>query len=317
MRRYGWLIASISLTAVMLWVWLAKYDAESIRRGFESVGWRGLVWLILCSSLNYGLRYLRWYFMVARLEKCVHGMDAVICYLSGFAFNTTPAKVGEVIRSYYYRHRHGLSYRSSLGVLVWERVLDLGAAITLACLVLYQYGQSLGIGVVACLGFLVIGIAFPPGRLTGRVSESLRLLNVKITRHLSDSLVHFIELTRVLFKRVNLMSGYSVGLLAWSIEAYAFAWLAQELGGSASCLVYMGIFGISITMGALSFVPGGLGTTEGSMYLLAVSSGMTGIAATVAVILIRVATLWYGLFLGLLSLAWLELVPVAKQELRK
>jgi uncharacterized membrane protein YbhN (UPF0104 family) len=53
----------------------------------------------------------------------------------------------------------------------------------------------------------------------------------------------------------------------------------------------------------VSFLPGGLGTSEASSaaLLVALVSGMTGAVATAATIIIRFCTLWFGVTLGLIT----------------
>ncbi len=99
-----------------------------------------------------------------------------------------------------------------------------------------------------------------------------------------------------------------LGLVGSSVGV-AFAWLAQELGGQGSVLLYISIFSVAIVAGALTFIPGGLGGTEVVLYMLAVATGMGEVEALTATILIRLTTLWYAVILGSISLLWLESNP--------
>jgi len=61
---------------------------------------------------------------------------------------------------------------------------------------------------------------------------------------------------------------------------------------------------VSTVLGALAATPGGLGATEAS--LVALSQRLLGVAAapaTAAALLVRFATLWFGVAIGLVSLA--------------
>jgi glycosyltransferase 2 family protein len=69
----------------------------------------------------------------------------------------------------------------------------------------------------------------------------------------------------------------------------------------------MGVYAVSLLAGALSFVPGGIGTTEGAMALLLAGLG-AGTATVVAAPLIsRLTTLWFAVSLGLVAAARLGL----------
>jgi glycosyltransferase 2 family protein len=69
-------------------------------------------------------------------------------------------------------------------------------------------------------------------------------------------------------------------------------------------LIAVFIFSISTVVGALIATPGGLGGTEGA--LVALTAQLLGLArtpASAAALLIRFATLWFGVILGLICLA--------------
>ena len=57
-------------------------------------------------------------------------------------------------------------------------------------------------------------------------------------------------------------------------------------------------YAVSTVIGALVFLPGGVGLTEASLAGLLTAAGASGDVATTATVLIRVATLWFGVALG-------------------
>jgi glycosyltransferase 2 family protein len=64
------------------------------------------------------------------------------------------------------------------------------------------------------------------------------------------------------------------------------------------------VFSVGSLAGALSFLPGGLGVAEGSMTgLIQVLGDVPKAAAVAATVLIRLATLWFAVALGLVGLA--------------
>jgi glycosyltransferase 2 family protein len=69
----------------------------------------------------------------------------------------------------------------------------------------------------------------------------------------------------------------------------------------------MGIYAVSLLAGALSFVPGGIGTTEGVMALLLAGLGAGAATLVAAPLISRLTTLWFAVALGLLAAARLGL----------
>jgi uncharacterized protein (TIRG00374 family) len=68
------------------------------------------------------------------------------------------------------------------------------------------------------------------------------------------------------------------------------------------------IYAVTTVAGALSFLPGGLLVTEAGMTLLLVQSarGVDEPTAVAATLLIRLATLWFAVLIGLIALTALR-----------
>jgi len=67
----------------------------------------------------------------------------------------------------------------------------------------------------------------------------------------------------------------------------------------------MVIYAVTTIAGALSFLPGGLGVTEGAMTMMLVtgSTQLDPATALDATLLTRLATLWFAIAIGLVFLA--------------
>ena len=62
------------------------------------------------------------------------------------------------------------------------------------------------------------------------------------------------------------------------------------------------IYALSMLVGGLSFLPGGLGSAEAVMIALLILKGMAMPTAVAATVFIRLATLWFAVLIGLLAL---------------
>ncbi len=98
-----------------------------------------------------------------------------------------------------------------------------------------------------------------------------------------------------------------LGVLAWLLECLA---LDQIIGGFESgipdLIASSTIYASTTIFGALSFLPGGLGVTEGSMVIFLERFELvdsTSLAVSVTC-LVRLATLWFAVFLGLVAFMW-------------
>lgn len=315
-NNYRYLIFSVVFTVVGFGVWIAYRDQEQIFAALRQVGWLGFGYLCVFSLLNYGLRYWRWKLLLRHLGDKVSGFNSVVCYISGYALTTTPAKVGETIRCLYFKRHYEVHYGHSLAGILAERTTDAISSMFIAGFAFFGF-QHLGWVGIAFTAFIagVVTLVARPAWLM-RIAEQFRVINITILHKLLDLLPIFLQRSASLFTPKPLAMSIVIALFAWSSEAYAFAWLAHQLGGQASTWMYMSIFALAMVAGALTFMPGGLGGAEVVLYMLMKVTGMGDAEAITATLLCRLATLWFAVALGLISVLWLERghLPVTENE---
>jgi uncharacterized protein (TIRG00374 family) len=95
-----------------------------------------------------------------------------------------------------------------------------------------------------------------------------------------------------------------LSLLAWGLEALAFYWILQAMGADVRLTLAIFIYAVAMLAGALSFMPGGLGSAEAVMLALLVSGGVGLADAIAATVLLRLVTLWLAVGVGMLALLW-------------
>jgi uncharacterized protein (TIRG00374 family) len=102
-----------------------------------------------------------------------------------------------------------------------------------------------------------------------------------------------------------------IAVVAWGCEGWAFHLLIRGFGVQTRFLTSCSIYGIATLVGALSALPGGLGSFEVVMVLLLSRLGMPVAAATLPVVLFRLCSLWLGSLAGLIAMvAWFSwIVP--------
>jgi len=77
------------------------------------------------------------------------------------------------------------------------------------------------------------------------------------------------------------------------------------------------VYSAGTLAGVLSFLPGGLVATEGSMSaLLQRLTPLAAGPAVAATLPLRASTLWFGVGLGLMSVTWLELTRLSTRSER-
>jgi len=292
---------------------LAIYGGSVILSDLDAVGASAarlglLGWLIILglSLANYGLRFVRWELYLSRLDSRVPTHLSLAYYLGGFAFTTTPGKAGEAVRSFYLK-RHGVAYVYSLAAFFTERLVDLVAMVLLALAAALAFpAYQWPVVIITLVIVAVLPLIHAQWFHTFLDRQRAKLPSDKL-RSVGSRLLDLLRSASTLLKSGPLYAGLVLALIAWGAEGVAFHVILEALGINTSMLLAVGIYSISVLAGALSFIPGGLGSTEAVMVLLLTLVGADTPTAVAATLICRLATLWFAVVIGGIIIAALEL----------
>ncbi|HEX9988469.1 MAG TPA: lysylphosphatidylglycerol synthase transmembrane domain-containing protein [Chloroflexia bacterium] len=284
----------------------------AVLRGFE---WGLLPFILLFTLFNYALRFWKWDVYLRLIGATgVPKKDSLLIFVSGFAMAMTPGKVGEVLKSYLLKQVRGTPIAASAPIVMAERLTDGLAMLVLASvgLVLFDYGRALLVGIaIFAVAFLFV---FQNRTLANRLLGMGERVPV-----LSKGIHHFhafYNSSYELFRLPNLLFGVGLGVVSWSGEVVAFVLTMMGLGIPFSWLLVVicaFILSASTLIGSVTLLPGGLGTADASItgmlqFLVPsqLSLAMPQDIAVAATLIIRFATLWFGVGLGLVALTMMQ-----------
>ena len=268
------------------------------------VGLVGIVIALLMSSVNYGLRFVRWQVYLKVLGHPMPWRPSLNIYLAGFALTTTPGKAGEALRGVLLK-RWGVPYPKSFAAFFSERLSDLFAVVLLTLFGLSLYPEALPMIVVGVSLVMVGLLVLSQRRLLERLMLMLPNRGGKVVGLLQHLMQVLLQAQRC--HRLGLMLGLTaLSVIAWSAEALAFHWILQWMGADIPLTFAVFVYALAMLAGAVSFMPGGLGGAEAVMVGLLVWKGMSSADAIAATVLIRLATLWFAVAIGAVMLLRLK-----------
>jgi uncharacterized membrane protein YbhN (UPF0104 family) len=261
--------------------------------------WNLVLVAALLSVLNYLLRIIRWRSYLKQLGHALSFRFTALTYTAGFAFTLSPGKVGELVRARYYQG-HGVPTGQIAAAFFVERLMDLLAVVVLAAFITAsapRYQPSIW-GAVAAIGAALCLLAVLPwDRLAAGGDSPARPQGLprRIVAAIAPSLVA----ARRLLRPDTLCTGFVLGLLAWGLEGLGLSFLTSMFPGSQLALgTAIGIYAIAVLAGAVSMLPGGLGSTETVMAALLAAQGFALTEAVVVTLACRLVTLWLAVGLG-------------------
>lgn len=287
-----------AIILVLLFIVAEKFFGDEWTTHLRNIDPSIILVLVLFSILNYSLRIIRWHYLFRATGIEINKASIFISYVIGFSMAATPGKIGEVLRLWFLRRTHNIPYSRSIVPLVGDRVTDLIAICGLSIV-----GMAALKGMyVPLIGALIITVILtclwlfprPAIKLIDRLirSSGMRTLFLLKCRRFLRRIS-----TPVERKFIPLIIGLS--FLAWLMEGVGFWVLLDHLGRDLPITIAVSIFCVSILVGALSMLPGGLGGAEITMVVLLVATGVPDSLAIAATAVIRATTLWLAIFIGL------------------
>lgn len=291
------LLSAIGYLAFSLWGgW------HEVVAALAKVGIMGTLIALALSLVNYLVRFVRWQKFLAKLGHQVYWQESLRIYIAGFGLTILPGKAGEAIRSVYLK-KHHVTYPESLAAFFSEQLSNLISIMLLVSVGLLAYPQAKPVIIV--LGGLILGVLiFLQQSKWLKAFEHLAQKNfpVKVAQLFTHSIEIVLHSKRC-FSLPMLLYGITLGLIAWGAEGMAFYYIMHVLGSDMSLQTALFIYAFSMLVGALSFLPGGLGGTEATMVSLLILNNIAQPQAVAATVLIRLATLWFAVALGVIAMS--------------
>ena len=299
----GKFLISVVFGVVVFGALAAYGDFRKVGTGLQDFKWELLPLILLVTFGNYALRFVKWQYYLRQIG--VEGLktsDSFLIYFSGLGMTVTPGKAGEWLKSHLLREVHGTSVTRSTPILIAERLTDSLGLLIIAGAGVIVFGREYWY-VVAVFG---LGAIFAVTASRNRRFSHWclgRLAHLPVINRLEKHFEEFYESTYVLMhpRAVALMTGLSVA--SWFCEVMAFyhTLVGVGVGGSFDTLFKAAfILPIATLAAALLVTPGGLGVAEAGITSLSRELlDMSKSAATVATLIVRIATLWFGVILGL------------------
>ena len=297
LRAVFWSVALAALGYLGLSLWAGWRDVVA---AVVQVGPWVLAGLLALSLVNYLLRFLRWARYLALLDAPVPWRINLDAYFAGFALTTSPGKVGEMLRSVLLKP-HGVPPAASVAAFFAERVSDLLAILVLAAVGLWAYAPARPIVGLALAAVVVALLLVQWTALIAAIDRWAQARPQKWARlvvKLCEVVLHF----RRCFSLPVMGMGLALGVVAWFAEGLGFWWLLLALDHPLPLSTAVFIYAFAMLVGALSFLPGGLGGSEAAMVALLSLNGFPEASAVSATLICRLATLWFAVGLGALFL---------------
>jgi uncharacterized protein (TIRG00374 family) len=278
-------------------------DWAALENVFSRFDWRVFPLALGCTLFNYGLRFGKWHYYVRRVgARDLPAADSARLFVAGFPLAVTPGKAGEALKALWLSEWSGVPFARGLPVVLAERFSDGLAVLALASLGIFSMPSlwpAFLVALAVCLAVIVLSQIRPLALAVLRRMERFPLVGGQV-HHLRE----FYEAGYLLLQPRPLLFAAGLGTVSWLGEGVGFFLILAGLGLPADgSTLLAAVFALSAAtlVGSASALPGGLGAAEASISaLLLLTVTADHAVAGAATLLIRLATLWFGVALGLI-----------------
>jgi glycosyltransferase 2 family protein len=279
-------------------------DLRAVSQSLKNFRWEFFLVAIGFTLFNYLLRFIKWHFYLGQVGiRDIHWAQSLRIFVAGFPLAVTPGKIGEALKGVWLNRTCKLPVGRGVSVVLAERISDGLAVMILSILGVIAYPQYWPVFVVilaVLLAFVVLSQIRPVAFWLLGIGEKLPVVNKFV-----HSLREFYEGSFTLFHPGVIFLAVLLGAISWLGEGIGFYYILLGLGHPPGLkLLASAIFvlAFSTAIGGATAMPGGLGAAELTIAgLLSLVLQESAVVATSATVLIRLATLWFGVALGLFT----------------
>lgn len=259
--------------------------------------------VILFTLFNYLLRFFKWHFYLRQIGVAeLSYKESARLFVAGFPLAVTPGKVGEALKGVWLKNATGVPIARGISVVLAERISD-GLAVlllsTLGVIAYPRYWPAFAAVMAGLLGIIIISQIRPLALALLDFGERIPPL-----QRFVHSLREFYEGSFTLFRPKATVVAVGLGTISWLGEGIGMYLILLGLGvapGWETLSIAVFVLAFSTVIGAVSALPGGLGAAEASIAgMLTLLLGLETDISAAATLLIRFATLWFGVALGLI-----------------
>ena len=291
------IVAAVGIYAIFLFI--SDYNIISEKITFFQSEY--LIPILLVVSSSWIPLILKWHLLLKKNDIKIPIRKSILIWFSGSALTITPGQIGELIKSQLIKNIFNISRSKTAPIIFAEKFYDLIGAIIVSIIgiIVLDIDQNLIFLSLFILFVLFFLIYYRP------VFESIlkRIIKLKYFSKFSDNLDESYKIVKnSTSPRISLIS-ITLSISYWIIISFSVYLILLAFNiESLSFLKSIAIYPTSVLVGVASFIPGGIGVTEGSLAGLLTLQGIDVSLALVLSVIIRIFTMWFTILIGFIGL---------------
>jgi len=254
LKKIIWLAVNLIISGVCIWLATRGIEWDELAASFVHLNIFFIILSVLSNWLSCWLRAVRLRYMMNPI-KTIPTSHLFSSLMAGFMVNNImPFRLGEFLRAYVIKKNDGVSFTTSMGIIVVERLLDVLSLLLIFGVLtfFFPFPEWVKNGGMLVLAIVVLSIGFLY-LMIWKTNATMQVLNKCLqpfSNKLTGKLEHIIRSFTVGINFIHGLSAYIMisilTLLIWA--AYIYAVLAMMHAMNFDTIYDLGFFSATVVM---------------------------------------------------------------------
>jgi len=296
----------IIITVMAIYIAIILYsDLEEFSRNILKIKYEYLPAILLFVLIGIIAKVFRQRILLTELNIHVSWKDNFLIFFYGLSLQATPGGLGSMIKSQFIKENYGHSLLKTMPIVLVERFHDLFSVITILVVLSFFYPifevQLVLVVLIPLLGFVYFAVRHK------RILEFVvgRILKFRFFKKILANLFESQDTLQTLSTNKITLSCWGISVIGLVFEAFSIYFSFRAFGLEFEIIQTTLISYTSLVIGAISFLPAGIGLTEASLigFLLLFEVELS--TASALTIFVRLTTIWFATLVGFIGARFL------------
>jgi uncharacterized protein (TIRG00374 family) len=272
-------------------------DASEITEHFLKINITFLLIILPIEICAFFIRSIRQKVLLDNIGVKIPLITNFKIFVAGLSMTVTPGGSGNIIKSHFLKKHYNYSNSKTLPLVFVERFHDFLAVTTIITITLFfsYLWQSFILVVISLIFLIIIYLTIKKNSLLEKFLTTMK--KIKFLSKYIPSL-EFNESLILLTNWKTTLKAWLISIFSWSLEIISFYYVFKSFGIHLNFIEAGQVVYTSILIGALSFIPAGIGFTEGTLIALLTVHGYDLSLVTASVLMLRIVTVWFATLIG-------------------
>ena len=257
--------------------------------------------ILILVTISWFILFARWQILLKNSNIIIPLKSSFGIFISGFSLQFIPGEAGEFLKVQLLKNKFNITRSKTSPIIITEMFYNAIGLVVLSVTSIWFFEFTIYIFVV--FSILLVLLFY----LINNKKYFLKIINkfskIRFFKKYAEATSESLEIIQNLTKGKVLVYSVTLSIFFWFIECIAIHLLLSSFGiNTIELLALIPMYTSSIILGVVSFLPFGLGVFEGSLAGFMSLHGIHISISLTIVILARIITRWYSVFVGLVTL---------------